>query len=322
MPRASLAPVVRALGGDLLAGGLRANVPGPGHSAADRSVSLLLAGTRVVVHSFAGDDWRDVLAELRDLGLVDEDGCLAGVHGAAAARREPASRAARVAIARDLWSEGRPLAGTLSERHLRLRGVGGPPPDDLRHHLAVPSAVYAGRGVRRPALLAAIRDPSGELWGVEVTYLAPSGYRATVRTPRKTVGACPAGSAVRLAACGPRLLVGEGVFTCLSAARVFGLPAWALLSTRNLRSWRPPDGVRAVLIAADRGADGERSARLLAAGLRALGLGVDLRWPPTPFSDWNEAEAADRRQGEAEEGRVRADAADGWSGPPARRSEP
>jgi len=322
MVRPSLAAVVKALGGDLLAGGLRANVPGPGHSAADRSVSLLLAGTRVVVHSFAGDDWRDVLAQLRDLGLVDEDGRLAGVQGLAPAHGELPSRAARVGIARALWSEGRPLGGTLSDRHLRLRGVGGAPPDDLRHHPAVPAAVYARRGVRRPALLAAIRDPAGELWGLEVTYLAPGGHRATVRTPRKTVGGCPAGSAVRLATCGPRLLVGEGVFTCLSAARVFGLPPWALLSTRNLRSWRPPDGVRSVLIAADRGADGERSARILAANLRALGLAVALHWPPAPFADWNEAEAADWPQGEAEEGRVRAGAADGWSGPPARRSEP
>ncbi|WP_257819413.1 hypothetical protein [Phenylobacterium sp. J367] len=38
----SLKPIVQALGGDLYDRGLRANIPAPGHSAADRSVSLLL----------------------------------------------------------------------------------------------------------------------------------------------------------------------------------------------------------------------------------------------------------------------------------------
>lgn len=151
----------------------------------------MLAGARVVVHSFAGDDWRDVLAELRDLGVVDGDGRLVGASGAAAAPCDPPSRLARVTIARELWSEGRPLPGTLSRRHLRLRSVAGAPPEGLRHHPAAPSAVYAGRGLRRPALLAAIRDPAGELQGLELTYLAPNGHRATLRTPRKTVGGCP-----------------------------------------------------------------------------------------------------------------------------------
>lgn len=316
---ASLAAIVRAVGGELYAGGRRANVPGPGHSAADRSVSLLLAGPRVIVHCFAGDDWRDVLAEFRDLGLVDGDGRLVGAAGGGRPRAEPPPRAARSAMARGLWAEARPIGGTLSERHLRLRGVLGGLPDDLRHHPGVAAAVYAGRGPRRPALLAAIRDVAGELQGVEVTYLAPNGHRASVRTPRKTIGGCPAGAAVRLSPAAPRMLVGEGVFTCLSAARLFRLPAWALLSTRNLRLWRPPPGVREVFIAADRGPDGERSARLLAVGLRAQGVGVGVRWPPAPHGDWNDAEAAAR---EEEEGRGRAGAADGWSGPPARRPAP
>ena len=38
----SLRTIVQALGGELYDGGRRANIPAPGHSAADRSVSLLL----------------------------------------------------------------------------------------------------------------------------------------------------------------------------------------------------------------------------------------------------------------------------------------
>jgi phage/plasmid primase-like uncharacterized protein len=158
----------------------------------------------------------------------------------------------------------------------------------------VPEAVYAARGLRRPALLAAITAPAGELTGVEVTYLAPNGERARTALARKTIGVRGPGAAVRLDSPAPRMLVGEGVATCLSAAARFGLPVWALLSAGNLRAWRPPPGVEFVVIAADRGRDGERSALVLAAALRAAGVHGAIRWPPAPFGDWNEARGAAR----------------------------
>jgi phage/plasmid primase-like uncharacterized protein len=161
-------------------------------------------------------------------------------------------------------------------------------PDALRHHSAVPAAVYDRRGPHRPALVVAITDPGGSLCGVELTYLTGDGQRARLRLPRKTVGVLPAGSAVRLDPVGPDLLVAEGVFSALSASERFGLPAWALLSTSNLRAWSPPAGVRRILIAGDRGPDGERSAGILAARLRGQGVRVTVRWPPPPFGDWNE----------------------------------
>lgn len=317
----SLARIVRTLGGDLYAAGRRANVPAPGHSKADRSVSLWLVGDRVIVHCFAGDDWRAVLDDLRKRGLVDADGRIGRAGGDRGRGEGDLSPAARQRRAAQLWSEGVALGGTLSARHLARRGVSAPP-EGLRHHPAAPAAIYADRGPRRPALLGAIREPcAGEVVGLEVTYLAPGGDRAALTLPRKTVGLIPPGSAVRLASAGPALLVGEGVFTCLSAAAVFRRPAWALLSTSNLRAWRPPDGVRSVLIAGDGGRDGEASAWRLAGALRLAGVAVAVRFPPAPFGDWNEACGAAQAQ-EGEEGRVRMGAADGSSGPSARRSDP
>jgi putative DNA primase/helicase len=302
--RAGLASIVRAVGGELFAGGRRASIPGPGHSPQDRSVSLLLIGRRVVVHSFAGDDWRDVLGDLRARGLVDAAGRLTGVGGSAS---PPASlpHPVRTAAALNLWDGAHALPGTLSQTHLALRGVAAPPEAELRHHPAVRAAVYAGRGSSCPALLAAIRDAGGRLCGVEVTYLAADGRRAALPVSRKVIGVRPPGAAVRLAPAGPRLLVGEGVVTCLSAAALFGLPAWALLSTSNLRAWRPPPGVKSVLIAADRGRDGERSARVLARGLRACGLSCRIRLPPPTHGDWNDAVAAGWRERKDEEWRAR-----------------
>jgi hypothetical protein len=141
--------------------------------------------------------------------------------------------------------------------------------------------------------MAGVRDPQGAVSAVEITYLGPGGLRAAgLRLVRKTVGLIPPGSAVRLDPPCSDLLVAEGVFTALSARRRFDLPAWALLSTSNLRSWRPPPGVRSVLIAADRGLDGEASASVLDKALRALGIRTRIVLPPAPAGDWNEADMA------------------------------
>ena len=67
----SLSHIVKALGGELYDGGRRANIPAPGHSSADRSVSLLLEDDRVVVHTFGDGDWKAVLDHLRDNRLID-----------------------------------------------------------------------------------------------------------------------------------------------------------------------------------------------------------------------------------------------------------
>lgn len=285
---AGLAAIVGVLGGDLYDRGRRAAVPGPGHSRADRSVSLLLVGDRVVVHSFAGDDWRQVLDDLRSRGLVDAAGRLSGGGGATPDHATP-SRPERTAVARTLWDTARPIAGTLSALHLQRRGVGRTAPDALRHHPAVAAAVYVGRGLRRPALLAAVRGPSGDLCAVELTYLASGGAAAAMALPRKTIGCAPAGCAVRLDPAGETLLVGEGVLSCLSASEALALPAWALRSVGSFGRWAPPAGVRRVVVAGDRGRVGERAALDLARRLRSLGLEAVVRWPPAGFADWNEA---------------------------------
>jgi phage/plasmid primase-like uncharacterized protein len=273
----------------------------------------------VVVHSFGAASWQAALADLQVRGLVRADGRLPGAAPAAADGDTP-TRGAREARAHALWSAAGPIAGTLAEAHCRRRGVTRALPDALRFHPSVPAAVYGGTGPFRAALLAAITDSGGAVCGLEVTYLAADGARARVTLPRKTVGSLPAGAAVRLDPAGANLLVAEGVFTALSASERFGLPAWALLSTSNLRRWRPPEGVRSVLIAADRGRDGERSAGLLAQALAAEGIAVAVRWPPAPHGDWNEAVRGPA--GEEERGHEGAGAADGWSGPPARSLEP
>lgn len=103
----SLRLIVAALGGDLYQNGRRANVPAPGHSEADRSVSLFLSGDRVVAHGFGAADWRDVLQDLKARGLVDRDGRLTGA--TATSGPLPPDRRRRIATALRLWGEAHPL---------------------------------------------------------------------------------------------------------------------------------------------------------------------------------------------------------------------
>ena len=286
----SLRRIVAALGGDLYQNGRRANVPAPGHSKADRSVSLLLDEGRVVIHTFGAAEWREVRDDLRRRGLIDHDGRLAGAEGAAG---EPViAPLRRRAVAAALWRDGvRPIPGGVVRRHLMGRGAPWRDDlDDLREHPRAPFAVYRPGGRTGGAMMAGIRAPSGDLTAVELTYLSPNGrVAAGLRLPRKTVGRVAPGSAVRLRPAAARMLVAEGVVTTLSAMARFALPGWALMSAGNLSGWRAPDAVAAVLIAGDRGVAGETAARRLARRLESDGVRATLAFPPVPFGDWNEA---------------------------------
>lgn len=299
-PSYSLAALARALGGDVYAGGRRALLPAPGHSAADRSISLWLTDSRVVAHGFGGEDWRAALDALRADGWIDaENRLLAG--GARPlpdrSRRPDPTRAVRVAAAQRLWAGGSPITpGSAAALHLARRNVdlSRATGDALRAHAAAPAAVYRGDGPFRPALLAAVRSDRRRLTAVEITYLDAAGRRSsTARPPRKVVGVLPGGCAVRLARPAPEMLVGEGVFTTLSAMRRFALPGWALLSAVNLRRWRAPAGVRRVVIAGDRGRAGEQAAGQLEAALRARGVSAEVVLPPVGVGDWNDLDQAE-----------------------------
>jgi putative DNA primase/helicase len=170
----SLKPIVQALGGDLYDRGRRANIPAPGHSRADRSVSLMLREGRIIVHTFGDGDWRGVLDDLRSRGLIDvRNAPTSGGRAAAgsAAAVISFSDSDRLAAARRIWDGGRPLAATLSERHCWLRRIERslPGPDVVRHSGQTPVSAYGDDRLRRPALLVAVTGAGGAFTAVEVT---------------------------------------------------------------------------------------------------------------------------------------------------------
>ena len=286
--------IVAALGGDIYANGLRANVRAPGHSVRDRSVSLVLTDGRVVIHGFGGSDWRTVRDHLRDLGLIDDAGRLSGGGRTVSAVPRPDS-GVRLRTAADLWAGCRPIqTGDAADRHLRLRAVQGVgDARSLAFHPQAPVSVYRPRGRGRPALVARISDETDRLTAVELTYLDMNGLVASgIRLTRKTVGQVPTGAAVRLAPAAPEMLVAEGIVTTLSAMDRFQLPGWSLMAANNLAGWTPPTTVHRLLIAADRGAAGERAAARLGRRVADLGVAVRIQCPDPPFGDWNEVAVA------------------------------
>jgi hypothetical protein len=296
----SLADLVKSVGGDLY-GPHHAMIPGPGHGPEDRSVSLLVDRTgRLIVTSWGRSSWQEVVDDLRRRGFIDEAKRLRGRGSGVGYHGDPIptelSRAAKARAAAGIWSAGQAVEGTLSARHVRLRGVTRPLPgfEVLRHAPAAPLRAYDPADMRTyPALLAALRDPSGALTAVELTFLDRSGERTQrLKLPRKVVGPIPPGSAVRIDPAAPEMLVGEGVFTTLSATERFNLPGWALLSTSRLRTWSPPDVVRAVLVAGDNGAAGRHAAWVLVHRLRTAGLRAWAAFPDPGFGDFND----ERRQ--------------------------
>ncbi len=296
----SLHDIVRALGGELYSGGRRASIPAPGHSPSDRSVSLLESDGRVIIHSFGEATWQAVRDDLQRRGLIDS--CGAPTSGITLDRRAEApspTQMERVARARALWEEAAPIRpATPAARHIRRRAITTSPLNlaSLRSHPQAPLSAYRRSKASCPALLAAIYAPSGELTGVEITYLTSGGSRASeMRLSRKAIGAVPAGSAVRLSPIGPSMIVGEGVFTTLSAMEEFSLPGWALLSAGNMRQWSPPEGVSLVLIAADRGIVGEAAAEALRQRLLGRKVAAVVKLPPERYGDWNEVAQASRR---------------------------
>jgi putative DNA primase/helicase len=128
----------RALGGEICSGQLLC--PGPGHSARDRSLAVKPDGNGgFIVHSHAGDDWRDCRDYVSEkLGLSQwqpgdgydqSDGFNQGDHrkalGGSTARPPRDDREsddlARIEQAQALWNEGVDPCGTAAEQYLRAR---------------------------------------------------------------------------------------------------------------------------------------------------------------------------------------------------------
>jgi putative DNA primase/helicase len=256
----------------------------PVHHCQGSTLALREGERWIIVHCHAGCEPRDILTELWRRGLIEDRG---------ERRSEPRSTlqpldddSHRIAMARRLWEGGRDARGSPAERYLRSRGIEIPPPSCLRWA----SACRHPAGRVLPAMLARIEAVDGELIGVHRTFLRPDGSGKADIEPAKAMLGRAASGAVRLGAAPEKLLIGEGIETCLAAMQATAMPAWAALSTSGMVAVVLPPMVRTVIILADHDVSGagERAARTAGARWLAEGRRVRIAMPPEPGSDFND----------------------------------
>ena len=278
----SAADIARHLGGKSVDNYYVARCPvsGHGNGRGDRNPSLLIkdGNSTVLFRCLAGCDTRDVLAVLRQRGIID----------GSAARTSPAvpqppkmpdHKPDPAAI--EIWGRASKASETIVERYLHARGITIDVPPSIR----VCSSHYLDR-FQLPSMVAAVQAPDRSTIAVQTTLLDPRGDRkAQVRMPRKTTGALGWG-AVRLGPADGVLGIAEGVETALAAQQLVGVSVWACLGAcRMPRVW-VPDHVRELHIFGDNDDPGRAAAEQTAYAHRHRK--VVLRFPPEGCKDWND----------------------------------
>lgn len=278
--------------------GMRGVFPGPAHSGRDTSLSLWDLGERVLVFSFAGDSHAEIAGYLRGHGveIVSNPKDLTRgekrkLHALQKQAREEEAReqARKRRQALALYQNAMPLGGVAAD-YLRGRGISEPViaaarGADLRFAAEAPLSPYSPGLRTQPAMLGLVTAPHGEPLGLHMTFLLRDSSGKAGEIPRLML-AKQSGGMIRLSAPAETLAIAEGVETALSYTTLFGIPCWAARSAIGLEQFRPPEGVRRVIIAADADAAGTRAADTLASVLRAY-VKVEIHAPPVG-NDFND----------------------------------
>jgi putative DNA primase/helicase len=225
--------IANALGGDPI-GRDSVSAPGPGHSRADRSLSIKLnsrAPDGFVVFSHAGDDpiaCRDYVRERLGLGPWERGGrnCRTPFTVVDSGQDPEKEKLKRMALR--IWSESVNPTGTIVERYLREHrclelnaDIAG---SVIRYH----AGLYFDDQTYLPGMVCLMRDiVTDQPSGIHRTFL---DRKTGEKIDRKMLGIAK-GAAIKLDAASSKLTIGEGVETVLSG-RMMGLgPAWALASS-------------------------------------------------------------------------------------------
>ena len=192
--------------------------------------------------------------------------------------RTAAQKNRNIELARMVFAEARPLAGTQGDLYLRRRGITPPPdPSALRYHPA--TFLHPERERRLPALVAAVTDRLGTFRGIHRIYLhSIEPRKAPMRRPKLSLGALR-GNAMRVGDPDATIIaVGEGLETMLSLRTVMPDLAIAACSGMHImRAWTPGPSHRHVIIASDRNSEGIAASKGLRDRLEAEHQGIDVQ---------------------------------------------
>lgn len=195
-------------------------------------------------------------------------------------------------------------------RYLQRRGLLGLEKDlpaDVMQHLALGYFEGGERVARYPAMVARLRDVSGEMVGLHVTYIS-DGEKAIGEKSRKMhavrKGALR-GAAIRLYAATERVAITEGIENALAVRLATGWPTWATGSAKLLEFVELPASVRQIAIWADHDTDGRNAAAALERRMTSEGRDVRVQLPPEPGMDsldWLTDNHVEATQGAAAQG--------------------
>ncbi len=224
--------IARILGGQKT-GGASCNVPGPGHSRTDRSLSITIRRGRLCVFSHAGDDWKQCRDYVQQrLGLETR---LPGdqprqIFMVASSQTTSEEKKWSKAKALEIWHNSVDPRGTLVEKYLwDHRGLRLP--DDvagrvIRFH----GSLWFDKDSRLPGMICLFRSiKTDEPCGIHRTFLDRDTAQ---KIDRRMFGIAKA-AAIKFDAidAGEGLTCGEGIESCMTA-REGGLGrVWALGSS-------------------------------------------------------------------------------------------
>lgn len=284
---ATPAEIARALEGEVQ--GARVLCPGPGHSKHDRSLSILIdpnAPDGLLVHSFAGDDWK----HCRDHVMA-----ALGLHHARPEQLPPRRQntplagadKSRTDGAMQLWRETRPIAGTLAERYLTSRGI--ILPADIDHVIRFHPSCPFGKGAQHPCMVALFRHIHTDApVAVHRTALSADGKKID----RKWLGNCR-NAAIKLSPHADVTLglgVAEGIETALSVMQAGWQPVWALGSAGAIARFPVLGGIESLTIFADHDPPGIAAASACAERWQADGREAHIAYPQTFHFDFNDGD--------------------------------
>jgi putative DNA primase/helicase len=261
------------------------NVPGPHHSAADRSLGIRFdpkAPDGFRVHSFAGDDQDECRAYAKSL-IQGLSGKFCDLCEPEHAHREAAPARRQRAMA--LWQRGTSLTETPGEPYFNSRALESIPGNDVIRFLQ--DCPFGA--LRVPTVLALITDAvTGEPIGVHRTAIKDDGSGKRFGADSKRMLGVVRHGAVRLQAASEHLGIAEGIETALSAMQVFKTPVWATLSSGGIASFPILPGIKLLTVFADHDQPGLAAAATCCRRYNAAGIDAEIRHPSRPDTDWND----------------------------------
>jgi hypothetical protein len=183
-----------------------------------------------------------------------------------------------------VWGESVPLSdpsAAPAREYLARRGIKMEAAALLRFHRALGYYEDGKLVGEYPAILAKISSSDGNPVTIHRIYLTPEGKLAPVGAPKKMIpfpfDRKVVGGAIRLTPLGVSkiLAIAEGVETALAVAEGTELPVWSSVNALLIEKFSPPEGVKTVLVFADKDLSrrGQEAAKSLVQ--RLLGSGID-----------------------------------------------